>query len=47
MGGKIEEEIRKRKQAALEKSRNRTLPNYPLKNKVLSKEEWLLNLDRR
>lgn len=45
--GRIEEEIRKRKQAALEKSRNRTMPAYPLKNKVLSKEEWLANLDRR
>lgn len=44
---KIEEEIRKRRQAALEKSRNRTLPALPLKNKILSKEEWLRSLDRQ
>ena len=43
----IEEEIRKVREAALQRSRERTLPTLPLKNKVLSEQEWLQSLNKR
>ena len=43
----ISEQIAAKKAAALEKSRTRELPSYPLKGEVLSEQQWLQNLNER
>lgn len=43
----IAQQIEARKQAALDKSLTRTLPAYPLKNEVMSEQEWNDSLVKR
>lgn len=43
----IAQQIAAKKAAALDKSRTRNLPAYPLKNNILPEEEWLVNLTKK